>query len=275
MVVPLLALGQPETILASADPDAELLRAWSAARLGDGRIAVANGRPVELRLYRADGSLERVVGRAGEGPGEYRGRLEVFATPGDSLLVWDHGTRRWQLFGPDGGFVRLVDEGDPAVPEVRLLHRSLIAGSAVGTVHCGGRLVEALGLPSAVWREVLPTRDGVFWVREGHTTMWRAHELDGRAIGEVRLPDSAQVLEAGGGWFLVREASEGEADRIAVLPVSTAMPTADDLACPATPDAPVPLDSARVDEFERTLREAMVAGEMHYADRAAYPARVE
>lgn len=38
-VVPLLAFGQPETILASADPDAELLRAWSATRLSGGSVA--------------------------------------------------------------------------------------------------------------------------------------------------------------------------------------------------------------------------------------------
>lgn len=77
-----------------------------AVRLSDGRIVVADRGASELRLFGSDGGFLAVVGRQGEGPGEFR-RLEyVGVFQGDSLATFDSALRRIQIFGPDGAFVR-------------------------------------------------------------------------------------------------------------------------------------------------------------------------
>jgi hypothetical protein len=84
----------------------QLYRAWSAVRLSDGRIVVANGGTNELRFYDSAGSHLLSVGRTGEGPGEFRDLQRVWLLPGDSLLAYDFLPSRLSVFSATGEFVR-------------------------------------------------------------------------------------------------------------------------------------------------------------------------
>lgn len=75
-------------------------------RLSDGTIVVANGGSQELRFYDEQGVHLQTVGRAGEGPGEYRTISYMRRLAGDSLLIFDTGNRRVTVLDASGAHAR-------------------------------------------------------------------------------------------------------------------------------------------------------------------------
>ena len=99
---------EPELDIGGADVDeAEaLFQVGAVHRLDDGRIVVAHGGGHDVRIYNAAGEHLRSIGRAGDGPGEFRRPSRVHVMPGDSLLVYDSQARRLTLLAPDGTYAR-------------------------------------------------------------------------------------------------------------------------------------------------------------------------
>lgn len=95
---------EPELEIGVADgaPEYQLFQVNDAARLADGRIAVANTGSNEVRLYAADGSFLAALGGAGDGPGEFRRLANVAALPGDSILAYDPLAARITIFTSAG-----------------------------------------------------------------------------------------------------------------------------------------------------------------------------
>jgi hypothetical protein len=81
-------------------------RPVAAARLSDGGFAVLEQVPAEIRVFDASGVFVRRIGREGDGPGEFRSPVGLAALAGDTLLVWDRGSRRLSWFSIDGGLQR-------------------------------------------------------------------------------------------------------------------------------------------------------------------------
>jgi NOL1/NOP2/fmu family ribosome biogenesis protein len=80
-----------------------------ATILGDGRIAIGNSGTAEVRFFLPDGEFEMSVGGRGEGPGEFDFMTRSFSRlPGDTLRIFDGGTRRITEFTADGELVRSV-----------------------------------------------------------------------------------------------------------------------------------------------------------------------
>ena len=83
-----------------------------------------------------DGELVRVVGRAGEGPGEFQ-RVKALAVWRDGrFAVPDGGHSAIQVFSPDGEleqFVRVAGEDKPL--SIALEHEELRGRSARGHAH--------------------------------------------------------------------------------------------------------------------------------------------
>ncbi|MEP6833838.1 MAG: hypothetical protein ABJB74_10605 [Gemmatimonas sp.] len=77
------------------------------SRLRGGRFVVGpvNGRK-DIAVFTADGKFERMLGRTGAGPGEYRSPANCGVFLGDSVWVFDVTLRRLSIFGPDLRFVR-------------------------------------------------------------------------------------------------------------------------------------------------------------------------
>lgn len=85
---PFLTIHVPDSIGgASAD------MGW-VVRLSSGRYAAADRDGGRVLVFDSAGNLARVLGRAGSGPGEYRGPSLIQEIPPDSLLVWDPFLRR-------------------------------------------------------------------------------------------------------------------------------------------------------------------------------------
>jgi len=74
-------------------------RIADVVRLSNGSMVVAAAGPdVSLRLFSADGSHIRTVGRAGEGPGEFQDLFRLIRYRGDSLIAYDRGSGRFGVY---------------------------------------------------------------------------------------------------------------------------------------------------------------------------------
>jgi hypothetical protein len=74
----------------------------------EGRIYVLDRQANELRIFGADGSHVRTVGRSGGGPGEYGNANGLRWLGPDSLLVIDQRGNRYSVLTRDGDYVRSV-----------------------------------------------------------------------------------------------------------------------------------------------------------------------
>ncbi|HEY4320634.1 MAG TPA: 6-bladed beta-propeller [Gemmatimonadales bacterium] len=97
------------------DPDDIIL-------MNDGRLIIGQRHPASVRLYDREGTFVRTIGRAGDGPGEYRApNIAVFH---DTLVTYDGAIGRASLFTVDGKFVRTFltnvhDDGPPIAIDSR------------------------------------------------------------------------------------------------------------------------------------------------------------
>jgi len=86
-----------------------------ATRLDDGTLLVADRALSSLRWFGPDGALRRVVGRAGEGPGEFGYIARLFRC-GDTVHVYDieRGFEAYQTFSLDGAVGAPIGNTGPA-----------------------------------------------------------------------------------------------------------------------------------------------------------------
>jgi hypothetical protein len=82
-----------------------------AVRLPGGGFVVADGGSHEIRFFDADGRFLTATGRRGDAPGEYRQIAGLGYGPGDSVWVYDFGTRRFTVLTTAGELVRTMNLG--------------------------------------------------------------------------------------------------------------------------------------------------------------------
>lgn len=99
----------PEIGTALGDEAYALYSARAAVRLPDGRIAVANGGTLQVRVYDADGRHLQDIGGPGDGPGEFRSlRSGLWLALGDSIVTYDFRLSRLTLFDLEGRLGRTI-----------------------------------------------------------------------------------------------------------------------------------------------------------------------
>lgn len=82
----------------------EFFRVTGARFLEHGRLAVGNNGSQEILVLDSEGGLEKRIGRAGEGPGEFRDITNLDIDADGALTVYDARIRRLTTFGPGGVF---------------------------------------------------------------------------------------------------------------------------------------------------------------------------
>jgi len=128
---PLLSIGTFQ-----GDSLQQLYQVQGAARLGDGRIAIANAGSGAIRFYDGQGRYLSGVGRKGEGPGEFQQPVLAGVLPGgpsgDTLVVVDTQLRRISLVHPDAGFLGSIriseDVGGGAFPQGMFADGAVVLG---------------------------------------------------------------------------------------------------------------------------------------------------
>jgi hypothetical protein len=83
-----------------AVPAMQLTTIRVATVLGDGRILTSHSMEGRVRVFAPNGTLIRVLGRPGSGPGEFRSP-SYMGHIGDTIWVRDDTHRAYMLFGPD------------------------------------------------------------------------------------------------------------------------------------------------------------------------------
>lgn len=88
------------------NPDRELRTGADVqfVRRSDGSLVLSDGD--RLRLHAADGKLQRMVGRNGAGPGEFRRLAGLCLSRGDTLVAYDGDNRRIGVYDPALTLVR-------------------------------------------------------------------------------------------------------------------------------------------------------------------------
>ena len=103
---PGIVLGGSDRSLLAGDSVHLIWRVSGLARLEDGRIAVLSRGNHQLYLFEPTGELSRVMGREGQGPGEFGSPAELQYLPPDTLAVWDSWFGPVNFFDTDGDLIR-------------------------------------------------------------------------------------------------------------------------------------------------------------------------
>jgi hypothetical protein len=93
--------------------------ATGATRLSSGTIAIADGSTLSVRFFSPTGQPTRSVGRAGQGPGEFRSIRWMGSCGSDSVYVWDLGSQRMSVIAGTSGEVARqfrIPAGDASGP---------------------------------------------------------------------------------------------------------------------------------------------------------------
>ena len=122
----------PVLQIGSLDGDEAYLfsRISGAVKLSDGRIAVADIRAPNLRIFSANGEHLHTFGTRGEGPGEFNSPRLLGTLPGDTLVVVDSRLRRINLFHPAEGFIRSAT-ASTEIPSILLTEGMFSSGSVM------------------------------------------------------------------------------------------------------------------------------------------------
>ena len=176
----------------------------------DGTIYIAE--QTQLDVIRQDNSTAPAIGRAGDGPGEFRDIAGVYAS-GDSLLVWDRGNRRLTLFDRTGRPIASRQVSFPS--ELQGPQPMALFPDAAGIVMAWNRGIVAPDVPpdtfavmvgtfagdSTHWRRVATLRD-VQWTKIG------------KMMGPKHLFGEKPIVAAGpAGTFAVTQGVEYRVDR--------------------------------------------------------------
>lgn len=91
---------------ADGDPQFDLTRVYFAVLLSDGRVMTFAPVGNKVYVFRRDGKGERVIGRTGQGPGDWMAFSEPVLLENDTVLVIDAGNQRLNWVTADRGIVR-------------------------------------------------------------------------------------------------------------------------------------------------------------------------
>jgi hypothetical protein len=91
-----------------AAEEEQFFRVTDVRRDRRGRLAVLNAGTGQVRFFNSNGEFDRVLGRKGNGPGEFQAPLRIEALDEDTIVVFDADLRRLSLIGPEGGVGRTI-----------------------------------------------------------------------------------------------------------------------------------------------------------------------
>ena len=255
------------------DVATEPLRVSSAHLLRDGRVVVANGNPLELRLYSPAGRFLRRLGQQGHGPGEFASTLMVFGGPGDSLLAYTGGSRRWALF-TSTTLVREWPPSGPVLPsDLMLFKHTFVTRGIHSSFACVRTLTDRLPPRGDSLRQVVPDAKGRYWTRVMGAEEWVVYSISGKALGRVPLPSATELLEVGDKALVVKTRDADDLERVEVWEVAVppdAEPDSDP--CHHAPDSlqQSPAGLARA-KLLTDLRNMQDAGRRFFGRTGRYP----
>ncbi|GMV06370.1 MAG: hypothetical protein AMXMBFR53_26460 [Gemmatimonadota bacterium] len=204
-------------------PEYEFFQVRDAARLDDGRVAVANYGTSEVRVYGSDGRFHLSSGGAGQGPGEFQRLTSVQPYRGDSLVAFDYWAKRvtlldsagavarvTSLFGQEGSLTDLyaLSEGQfllqtAAITEMANAQGRMRVPAPLVLLAADGTVVDTLAVvagfetyvfdrgdarPPLSRRLHVAARDSLVYIAEGDYLGFQVRAVNGTLSQIVRLP---------------------------------------------------------------------------------------
>lgn len=80
----------------------EFSEVGAVRELRDGRMVIVDARELTVLMLDPRSGSASTIGRAGDGPGEYRWPTRLYPLAGDSTLLWDASGGRLMIISPDG-----------------------------------------------------------------------------------------------------------------------------------------------------------------------------
>jgi len=256
--VPLLDLG------GGGGPAFEFDVVADAIRLDDGSVVVADFSSRELRRFGADGAIQWVSGREGDGPGEYNRVRNIARYRGDSLLVcdvWmgratvlDAGGQVGRTFrlGVSGRSDRMYPVNDSTLLVTLLSMQALEKGAGMVRlpeplvrVRPDGSVVDTIAvlagwesfmMPQGEVRPLFGRRqapmavaDGALYLGTADRMEYTVHAEDGRLTRAVRVPGydlalTARQVEAERARMVTPGTQDWYRDAVASLPAPATRP---------------------------------------------------
>ncbi|MEX2283189.1 MAG: 6-bladed beta-propeller [Gemmatimonadota bacterium] len=189
------------------DPDTGFTRVGAIAEDRHGSVYVLDAAERQVRVFGADGRMIRRIGRAGAGPGEFDLPVEIDVI-GDTLSVFDMGSRRITLFSTGGDVLGVVPTkgvpikvGDSAPVSVapRRLRSDGKFNSTVRIASRHGALPDSLLVPELLFNTRGEVTDTIRW-RMFYPDKWP--EIPLRNNGTVSLTN---IPDRGAPLFLAGE----------------------------------------------------------------------
>lgn len=280
----------PEVVIGGevSDPDYQLEQAVSALRLDDGTIVVGNSATGQIRFFGGDGRLLRTIGRQGDGPGEFSGRIRLSRGTGRKLRAADGGDRRITVYEADGTVVgeSPVEPGGPREFNGSdwLVDQFWVRGVAQKNIRrCVRHALASVQVdPTAPFMRVMVDQAGEIWVQPARapeaSTGWDVYDIAGELQGRATLPAGLQPLDVGTDYVLGRSLDSTGFEQIALyrLEREDRPATAD---CGSEAAASVAQPASAAESLPTLavadLRNLIVAQEMHFAMNGAYAARAD
>jgi hypothetical protein len=190
------------------DPDEveiDLSNSYMGTVLADGRVLAATMQPAQIYRFTADGKQDGTVGRAGDGPGEYRFVMSLTRLGGDTIAAYDMFKRVVLLYSGDGetlGTVQFPVTGTLVPP---MFNGRLADGTWVLQIVNplaeppeGSPTIYRLDGPILAWREGMEGFDTLFML-PGQSATWGEVEAGGE-----RFPIGRQVAYGANPFLGVR-----------------------------------------------------------------------
>jgi hypothetical protein len=122
------------------------------APTADGRMHVVDTQVPIIRTYGTDGTYMGEIGRAGQGPGEYRSVSSMTVLDDGRLMIWDQGNQRVSWFDETGTFL----DSRPLTGAIGAADTFVIGGD--GTIYTrvagDGPLIEGPGGIVGFWARI-------------------------------------------------------------------------------------------------------------------------
>ena len=103
---PEFVIGGTAVIESPDDPSHLIWQVQGVARLSNGNILVHSGGEEAVFLFEPSGALVSMIGRKGQGPGEFVRPQHIQVLPGDTIVVWDYMFTGANYFDAAGNFIR-------------------------------------------------------------------------------------------------------------------------------------------------------------------------
>lgn len=169
----------------------------------------------QVGVFDQDGRLKKVLGGAGEGPGEFGHINHIVVGSGDTLYVYDHSLLRRTVFDPDHEFVRtdpipaFMRQIVPLPSALMVVNSSIATRERVGwplhTIGPDGGVLHSFGADPPVSRpdravhedrSIALDADGMLWVAPRNT-----YELSTYSAVSARFEPANRLYRRQVEWF--------------------------------------------------------------------------